>query len=52
MLMIAVIFVIVALYNPQMSFPWNNTVTYSIYGIYCVAAVILLIAPFGKNDLC
>ena len=48
MLAVAVVFVAVALGHPEMSFPWSNTVTYSLYAVYIVAAVVLLIAPF-KN---
>ena len=50
MLLAAVIFVIFALNNPQLSFPWGNTITYSIYIIYLVITIVLLIAPFGKKQ--
>lgn len=49
MLALAVAFVIFAFSHPEMSFPWSNTVTYLIYGMYFVAMVVLLIAPFKKN---
>lgn len=49
MLALAVAFVIFAFSHPEMSFPWSNTVTYLIYGMYFVAMVVLLIAPFNKN---
>lgn len=45
MLAVAVVFVAVALGHPEMSFPWSNTVTYSLYAVYLVAAIVLLIAP-------
>ena len=48
MLAVAVVFVAVALGHPEMSVPWSNTVTYSLYAVYLVAAIVLLIAPF-KN---
>ena len=48
MLAVAVVVVAVALGHPEMSFPWSNTVTYSLYAVYLVAAIVLLIAPF-KN---
>ena len=46
MLIIAVIFILAALNNPQASFPWSNTITYILYGIYVVIMVVLFIAPF------
>lgn len=48
MLAAAVIFVIIALMNPQMSFPFSNAVTYCIYAVYAALTVLLLIAPFKK----
>ena len=49
MLVIAVIFIFVALNNPQASFPWSNTITYILYGLYVVIMVVLFIAPFKKK---
>ena len=49
MLVIAVIFIFVALNNPQASFPWSNTITYILYGLYVVIMVALFIAPFKKK---
>lgn len=49
MLVLAVVFVIFALNHPEMSFPWSNTVTYLLYGVYLVAMVVFLAAPFKKN---
>ena len=48
MLVIAILFIIVALNKPQASFPWSNTVTYTIYGIYVTVVAVLLVAPFKK----
>ena len=31
---IAIVFVLYAVNNPQASFPWNNSVTFAIYGAY------------------
>ena len=42
MLIIAIIFFVVALNNPQASFPWSNIITYILYGIY----VIIMIGKF------
>ena len=36
MLVIAVIFIGIALNNPQASFPWSNTITYIFYGKFMV----------------
>ena len=44
--LIAIIFILFAINNPQASFPWNNYITYPIYVIYLITIVILLIAPF------
>lgn len=49
MLIIAIIFIIIALNHPEMSFPWNNTITYMIYSIYTIIMLILLITPINKN---
>lgn len=48
MVVAAIAFVVFALNHPEMSFPWSNTITWSIYVAYALAAVILLIAP-GKK---
>ena len=45
MLIIAVIFIMFALNHPEMSFPWNNTITWLLYGLYVLVTVVLLIAP-------
>lgn len=49
MLVVAVIFVVYALIHPELSFPWNNTVTYIIYGVYAVITLLLFIAPFKDH---
>ena len=49
MLLIAITFFIFALNNPQGSFPWSNTVTYSIYGVYAAIMLVLIIAPFKSK---
>jgi divalent metal cation (Fe/Co/Zn/Cd) transporter len=43
MLLIAIGFVWYALNHPESSFPWNNTITYSIYLIYIIAMIICFI---------
>ena len=49
MLVIAIAFVVFALNHPEMSFPWSNTITWVLYGVYAIATVVLLIAPTKKN---
>lgn len=49
MLALAIVFLIFAFSHPEMSFPWSNTITYLLYGVYFVAMVVLLVAPFKKN---
>ena len=45
MLIIAIAFIVFALNHPEMSFPWNNTITWLLYGVYFLVTVVLLIAP-------
>lgn len=49
MLITAVVFIVIALNNPQAGFPWSNTITYSLYGIYAVVMTVMFIAPFRRN---
>ena len=49
MLIIAVIFIMFALNHPEMSFPWNNTITWLLYGLYVLVTVVLFIAPKMKK---
>ena len=51
MLIFAIGFVIYALNNPQASFPWTNTVTYSIYAVYFIvmATSFVLSAALPKR---
>ena len=49
MLLIAIVFVFIALNNPQAGFPWSNTITYILYGIYIFLMIVLFIAPFKKK---
>lgn len=41
MLIGAIIFIVVALKHPEMSFPWSNTVTYFVYRIYFIVTFIM-----------
>ena len=49
MLIIAVAYIVFALNHPEMSFPWNNTITWLLYGLYVLVIVVLFIAPKMKK---
>ena len=49
MVAIAIAFVVFALNHPEMSFPWSNTVTWGLYGLYAVVTTVFLIAPTKKK---
>lgn len=49
MVVIAIIFVVFAFNHPEMSFPWNNTITWVLYGLYSIVTAVLLIAPTKKK---
>ena len=49
MLIIAIVFIMFALNHPEKSFPWNNTITWLLYSVYFLVAVVLLIAPKMKK---
>ena len=49
MLIIAVAFIVFALNHPEMSVPWNNTITWLLYGLYVLVIVVLFIAPKMKK---
>ena len=49
MLIVAIVFIVFALNHPEKSFPWNNTITWLLYGIYFLVTVMLLIAPKMKK---
>ncbi len=44
-----IVFFIFAINNPQLSFPWSNTVSYTIYGVYLLTALILFIFSYMKK---
>ena len=50
MVVIAIVFVVFALNHPEMSFPWNNTITWVLYGLYAIVTAVLLIAPTKKKQ--
>ena len=49
MVVIAIVYVVFALNHPEMSFPWNNTITRVLYGLYAIVTAVLLIAPKNKK---
>ena len=49
MLIVAIVFIVFALNHPEMSFPWNNTITWLLYGLYVLVTVVLFIAPKMKK---
>ena len=40
MLIVAFVFIMFALNHPEMSFPWNNTITWLLYGLYILVTVM------------
>lgn len=49
MVVIAIAFVVFALKHPEISFPWSNTITWVLYGLYALVTAVLLIAPAKKK---
>lgn len=49
MLIIAIVFIMFALNHPEKSFPWSNTITWLLYGVYFLVTVVLLIVPKIKK---
>lgn len=50
MLVLAIAFLMFAFSHPEMSFPWSNTLTYLLYGVYFIAMVVMLVAPFKNKE--
>ena len=49
MLILAIVFIMFALNHSEKSFPWNNTITWLLYGVYFLVTVVLPIAPKMKQ---
>ena len=49
MLSAAAGFLLYAFSHPEQSWPWSNSISYAIYGVYLLIAAVLLIASFRKN---
>ena len=43
MLIVAIVFIMFAFNHPEKSFPWNNTVTWLLYGIYFLVTIVLAV---------
>jgi len=48
MVIFAICFIIYAVNNPQVNFPWNNSITYGIYFVYAVVTIICIRKVFKK----
>lgn len=49
MLILAVAFLWYAVNHPEGTFPWSNTLTFILYGVYIIVMIVLFIAPFKKK---
>ena len=49
MLVLATAFIIFAFSHPEMSFPWSNTITSLLYGVYFIVMVVMFVAPTKKK---
>ena len=52
MLIVAIVFIVLALNHPEKSFPWNNTITWLLYGIYSVSYTHLRAHETRGNLVC
>ena len=48
MLIGAIVFILFAFGHPEFSWPWDNRISYTLYGIYAVIMVILFAIPNKK----
>ena len=48
-ILVMIVFIFIALNNPQASFPWSNAITYILYGVYALIMIVLFIAPFKRK---
>jgi len=49
MILIAVVFIVYALNNPQASFPWGNNISYIIYITYAIVTTVCLLLALRKK---
>ncbi len=50
LLILAIIFIIVAINHPEMSFPWDNKYTYFLYALYFIITIFLFILGVKNNS--
>ena len=48
MLAVAIAFVAFAFSHPEASFPWSNSITYTIYRLYAITMVVFILIPRKK----
>lgn len=44
----AFLFVVYAFTHPELTFPWSNRVSYTLYGLYTLVMVVCLIGPSSQ----
>jgi len=49
LLLLAIGFIIYSINNPQASFPWNNSITYTFYAFYFIAIIVCFILALKKK---
>ena len=49
MLIAALVFVVYALGHPEGSFPCSGNVTRTIYAVYVILMILLILSPFGRK---
>ena len=50
LLVLAIIFIIVAINHPELSFQWDNKFTYLLYALYFIITIILFVLGVKKNS--
>lgn len=50
MVVIATIFIIIAFNHPEFAWPWSNTVTYILYGLYLIVMSIMFVTGKVISD--
>jgi len=49
LIILGLAFIAVALANPQLSFPWSNWVSYTLYGFYAIYTILVFCMSKMKN---
>ena len=50
MTLLAIIFIVIALSHPELSFPWSNTVTNILYVLYMAAMIVIYVLGIIKRN--